>query len=314
MTDTPPPPPTPSEPPRRPADRQVIWPYVLIAVGLLLLFTNAGWLSGGAILSLLNLWPIALLAVGIDLLTNGRYRTPVVIGAIVLALVLWLGGLGGGGLRAFGVVEPVQVEHLLDGARAAEVELRLGVGEVRIDADAPPRTLLAGTILTGRGEAVEESVGRRGDVARIEVATRQQPGMSLGGMDRRRWDLSLTREVPIDLRVEAGVGDARFDLREADLARLSLRGGVGEIRVILPERGGYVGELNLGVGESDVVIPRGVEARVTVNMGLGGVEVEGPWQQNGRVYTTEGYATAASGDRIELTIDGGIGGVEVERE
>jgi hypothetical protein len=314
MTDAPSPPPSPHEPAPRPADRRIVWPYVLIGVGLLLLLTNVGWLSGGAILSLLNLWPIVLLAVGIDLLTNGRYRLPVVVGAIVVVLVLWLGGLGGGGLRAFGTVEPVQIEHLLDGARAAEVELRLGVGEVRVDADAPPRTLIAGTILTGRGERVEEAVGRRGDVARLEITTRQQPGMSISGMDRRRWDLSLTREVPVDLRVEAGVGDARFDLREADLARLSLQGGVGEITVILPERGGYVGELDLGVGETDVVIPRSVEARVTVNMGLGGVDVEGPWQQNGRVYTTDGYASAASGDRIELTIGGGIGGVEVERE
>ncbi len=314
MTDAPSPPPSSSEPPRRPADRRVVWPYVLIAVGVLLLFMNAGWLSGGAILSLLNLWPIALLAVGADLLTNGRYRLPIVIGAIVLVLVFWL-GFGGGGLRAFGTGEPVQVEHMLDGARAAEVELRLGVGEVRIVADAPPRTLMAGTIVTGRGERVEESVGRNGDVARLEIATRQQqPGMSMSGMDGRRWELSLTREVPVDLRVEAGVGDARFDLREADLARLSLRGGVGEITVVLPERGGYVGDLDLGVGEADVVIPRSVEARVTVNMGLGGVDVEGPWQQNGRVYTTEGYAGAASGDRIELTIGGGIGEVKVERE
>ncbi len=310
MTDVPSP--SPPDSPRR-RDRRMVWPYVLIAVGVLLLLMNAGWLSGGAFLSLLNLWPIALLAVGVDLLTNGRYRVPVVIGAIVLVLVFWL-GLGGAGVRGFGSSEPVQIEHLLDGARAAEVELRLGVGEVRVVTDAPPRTLVTGTIVTGRGERVEESAGRQGDVARVVIATRQQPGTSVSGFGQRRWDLSLTREVPLDLRVEAGVGEARFDLREADLARLSLRGGVGEITVVLPERGGYVGDLDLGVGEADVVIPRGVEARLTVNMGLGGVDVEGPWLQDGRVYTTEGYANAASGDRVDLTIGGGIGGVNVERE
>lgn len=324
MTDTPGTPSPPPPPPREPAgapppspSHRAAWPYVLIGVGVLLLLTNVGWLSGGALLGMLNLWPIVLLAIGVDLLTRGRYRTPVVAGAIVLGAVLWWSGLGGaglGGMRAFGSGEPVAVDHQLDGARAAEVVLRLGVGEVRVVADAPGGTLIAGTILTARGERIEESVGRRGDVARVEIASRQQAGMSISGGDRRRWDLSLTRDVPVDLSVDAGVGDVRFDLRAATLARLALSGGVGEVTVVLPERGGYTGTLDLGVGEAEVVIPRSVEARLTVSVGLGGVDVEGPWQRDGRVYVTDGYAAAPASDRIELTISGGIGGVAVDRE
>jgi hypothetical protein len=286
-----------------------VWAYALIAIGVLLLISNAGWLAGPTLFDLLNLWPVALLAVGVDLLTRGAYRVPVVIGAIVLALVLWF--TGASGVRAGG--DEVDVDHRLDGARSAEVVLRLGVGEVLVRADAPADQLLGGTVVTARGETLTQDASRDGDVARLVLATRSQGG-SIVGSRGRTWDLSLTRAVPVDLRVEAGVGESRFDLRDATLSRLTMRGGVGEIDVTLPERGGYVGDIDLGVGEATIVVPRGVEARVVATAGLGAVEVEGDWQRDDRVYTTPGFAEAAPSERIEVTIDGGIGAVELERE
>ncbi|MFN2322943.1 MAG: toast rack family protein [Trueperaceae bacterium] len=303
------PPPAPPSPPPRGGGAPV-WAYALIGVGALMLLVNAGWIRGIDVLSILNLWPVALLAVGADLLTKGGYRLPIVAGAIVLGAVLLMGG--GFGTRGTG--ETVAVEHGLDGARAAEVVLRLGVGSVEVHADAPAGRLLAGTVVTARGEQLDQVAGRRGDVARIELTVRQQSGTSISSNARRSWDLGLTREVPVDLRVDAGVGDVRFDLRDATLSGLDLSGGVGEIDVVLPARGGYVGRLDLGVGEASVELPEGVEAHLTISVGLGGADVEGDWLRDGREYTTPGYAQAAAEDRIELTISGGIGGVEVERD
>ncbi len=306
----PPVPPAPPSPPPTGGRETPVWAYALIGVGVLMLLLNAGWIRGIDVLSVLNLWPVALLAVGADLLTKGSYRLPIVAGAIVLGAVLLMGG--GLGTRSAGATEAV--DHGLDGARAAEVVLRLGVGSVDVHADAPAGRLIAGTVVTARGEQLDQVAGRRGDVARVELIVRQQSGTSIASNARRAWDLGLTREVPVDLRVDAGVGDVRFDLRDATLSRLDLSGGVGEIDVVLPARGGYVGRLDLGVGEADVILPRGVEARLTVSVGLGGADVRGEWLREGREYTTPGYAQAAPADRIELTISGGIGGVKVERD
>jgi hypothetical protein len=261
------PPPAPSSAPPRGRGAPT-WAYALIGVGVLMLLVNAGWIRGFDVVALLNLWPVALVAVGADLLTKGRYRVPVVIGAVVLGAILLFGG--GFGSR--------------------------------------------GTVVTARGEQLDQVAGRRGDVARVELVVRQQSGTSISSNARRAWDLGLTREVPVDLRVDAGVGDVRFDLRDATLSRLDLNGGVGEIDVVLPARGGYVGTLDLGVGEAEVVLPRGVEARLTVSVGLGGADVQGDWVRDGREYWTPGYAQATPADRIELTISGGIGGVSVEHE
>ena len=310
----PPSPPPPAGPPPagpRPGGRGApVWAYALIAVGVLMLLVNAGWIRGIDVFSLLNLWPVALLAVGADLLTKGRYRLPIVAGAIVLGAVLSFGG----GLGARGVGATEAVDHGLDGARAAEVVLRLGVGSVEVRADAPAGRLIAGTVVTARGERLDQVAGRRA----TWPASSSSSGSSRARRSRR------TRGVPGTWRSPArcpstcaskpASASVRFDLRDATLSRLDLAGGVGEIDVVLPERGGYVGRLELGVGEATVTLPRAVEARMTVSMGLGGADVEGDWLRDGQVYTTPGYDQAAPADRIDLTISGGIGGVDVERD
>lgn len=286
-----------------------LWPYLLIGAGVLLLLANFGWLRFGSLWSLLDLWPVVLIAVGVDLLTAGRYRSIVVVAAVVVAAAWWAADLGG--VVAGG--ERIEVAHELAGARAAEVVLDLGVGEVVLVADAPADTLLSGTILSGRGETIQQRPSRSGDVARVEIASRQTGGTTWTGNEQRRWTLSLTERVPVDLRVDAGVGRTTLDLRDAELSALRYSGGVGEATVTLPDDGGYGARFDLGVGATSIRLPDDVEARMTVRTGLGRVSVNGDFDRVGDVYTTRGYDAADPDDRIELAVEGGIGGVTIVR-
>lgn len=317
MTDTPRPEPTPAPgpppAPRAPRRDTPVWAYLLIVAGVVLLIVNAGWLSFGRLFDLLALWPIALLAIGADLLTRGRYRLPIVAGAAVLTLVLWLTGAGAGGWGVGGTGEDYAIDHALEGARAAEVVLRLGVGDVDLDTDAGAGRVLTGTVHTGRNEVLNQTHTVQGGVVRVVLQAEQKPGTTGRSGDRRAWDLSLTRTVPVDLRIDAGVGDIELDLRDATLSYVNFSGGVGEVDVALPDRGGYTGEIDLGVGDASISIPRDVEARLRVSVGLGGVEVNGEWSREDRVYTTAGYASAPTSERIELTVNGGIGRVAIDR-
>lgn len=299
--------PMPSGPSVPPSPRaRPVWPYLLIAAGVVLLAVNLGWLSFGIVGRLLSLWPVALIAVGADLLTGGRYRLQITAVAVIAAVVWAFTGVGGTGER-------VEVAHPLDGARSAEVTLRLGVGDVSIDADAPAGSLANGTIDTGRGETITQRLTRSGDVARLEIASQTQGPASVGPNDVRRWSLSLSGEVPLDLRVHAGVGRNTLDLEDATITALVYTAGVGETIVTLPEQGGYQGDFDLGVGATTVRIPEEIEARVTVRSGLGRVSVGGTFTHDDDVYTTPGYASASPGERIDLTVRGGVGAVTVQR-
>jgi hypothetical protein len=309
MTDAPTPPPAPPPPQRRSAP--AAWPLALIVVGVVLLAANLGWFNAFALLSLLQYWPVALIAVGINLITRGRYLTPIVIAAVVVALALWSAD---DGLRALvGTTtagETVAVQHDLMDAASARVTLDLGVGRVRIDGGAPSGVLATGSIRTGRGETIEQAYGRENGAALLELRSRQTPGVNIGTNEARSWELSLTREVPLALRVNAGVGETRIDLRATQLIDASYRGGVGGSELLLPA-GGYAASIDVGVGATTVRLPPDAAARVTVTTGLGRATVQGEWRRDGDVYTTPGYDTASQ--RIELRVAGGVGAVTVDR-
>ena len=309
MADAPQPAPPP--PARRGAGP---WPIILILIGVVLLGSNLGWfrLNLSAVLSLLNYWPVVLVAVGLNLLTRGRYVTPIVFGAIALALVLW--SAEGNLQRLVGGAAPgqtVTVRHELEGAMAARVTMELGVGQVRIDGGAPGGALVTGTIQTVAGEEIEQAYGRENGTALLELRSLDRYRTVTTGINElRRWELSLTREVPLALRVNAGVGENRIDLRAVQLVDLSFRGGVGESQLQLPA-GDYSGSVDVGVGATTVHLPPDAAARVTLTTGLGRATVQGEWRRDGDVYTTPGFEDAAQ--RIELRMSGGVGAVTIDR-
>jgi len=310
MADAPTPPPSPPPPPQR-RSAPAVWPLVLIVVGVVLLAANLGWFNAFALLSLLQYWPVALIAVGVNLITRGRYLTPIVVVAVVVALALWSADDGLRGLVGSTTAgESVAVQHELMEAASARVTLDLGVGRVRIDGAAPSGMLATGSIATGRGETIEQAYGRENGAALLEIRSRQTPGVNIGTNEMRSWELSLTREVPLALRINAGVGETRIDLRGTQLIDASYRGGVGGSELLLPA-GDYAASVDVGVGATTVRLQPDAAARVTVTSGLGRATVQGEWRRDGDVYTTPGFETA--GQRIELRVSGGVGAVTVDR-
>lgn len=289
-------------------------PILLILIGGLLLLGNLGLFDWRAVFGVLELWPLLLIALGIDILTRGSYRLWVVLGAVVLGALMWSGGpdwMGGG----FSVQrETHTIDYALSDAERAEVELNHGVGSLRL-ASLPEGSgsLLAGEIVTGRGERLERSFDVSGGTAVLRLRAEQRGRIfNVGGGDRE-WRLALARGVPVDLRVDAGVGRTVAELDGVRLSALDLDAGVGEVRVTLPERGGYAADIDAGVGEVVVRLPSQLAVRATIDTGLGGTRVLGPFERDGDTYTTSGYAQADDDDRVELRINGGVGQVTVER-
>ena len=291
-------------------------PILLIGAGLLLLAGRFGVFDWRTALGILELWPLLLIALGADILTRGRYRLPIVLGAVLLGAFLyrapaWVPIAGGGG----GEVHEVAVER--GSARSAEIELDHGIGRLTLDAlPADSDLVLGGEVTTGRREGLVQEASVRGDVARVRLASRRRGffvfGIDVGGGDRA-WSLGLNDELPADLDLDTGVGDSLLNLRDVTLTNLELDSGVGDVRLTLPETGGYAAEIDSGVGEVRVRIPRSVEARVVVDSGIGDVEVQGDWSARGDAHETPGYGSATAAQRVDLRIDGGVGEITVTR-
>jgi hypothetical protein len=296
--------------PPRPSQRSPrLLPLLLIVAGGVLLLANLGLISPLPILSLLNLWPLVLIAVGVNLITTGRYRTAITAITVLLALAWVIGGFG------VGVGERTPLSIARGEASSAHIDLRMGVGELLLRAHpnalAP---LISGDVFLAAGEELIERVSDEDGVRRVRIDVTAVPGpVQLARPSEATWSLALSRDLPLSLRVQQGLGRLELDLSDVQLSGLNLEGGLGEMMLTLPSSGGYRGDVSVGAGSVSVLIPSSVAVRVVARRGLGAIRVEGDFVQSDERYTTPGFDEVADDARIELTIQGGLGSISVRQ-
>lgn len=284
-----------------------VLPALLIALGLVMLALNSGLVSWAALLGVLQLWPLVLIAVGVDLLFRGRYRLVITAVTLALGMVFYLGLVPWPGMAP---AETHTIAQTLQGAQRAEVLLQSGVSELRIGALTSSDQLIEGTVQTGAGEQLAENFRLTGSAASYTLRSEQRGTQFFASQRERLWDVRLSDALPLTLEVSTGVGRARLELTALQLTDLRVDTGVGETLVTLPRQGQYDVTINAGVGATTLRIPEGVAARLEISRGLGAVNMRGTFEQDGNVYKTPDYDTATN--RAEVRVSGGVGAITVE--
>ena len=283
----------------------LVGPTVLILVGIVLLLNNLGWTQIN-VWDLVRLWPVLLIAGGVELLIGQRSRLgSVIVLGVMLALLA-------GGLWMLTESTPVastegqEISVPLEEAERAEIEIGFGVGTLQIGSMSEPDVLLNGTIELHRGERLERDVDLSADRAYVNLQSRADWPVPLFGLEGdRHWSLNLYRGIPVDLRVDAGVGDAHIDLRRMDLIGFTAKMGLGRAIVILPASGVVEADIDGGVGDLVVEVPEGTAVRVQASTGLGHTSVPASYRRDGDSYVSPGYDSSES--QIDLVIESGVG-------
>ena len=255
------------------------WPIVWIVVGVLLLLSTTGQLGTGPGELIEQGWPWLLVALGVWFL----------IGAVV----------PGGSKPQEHLVVPLRA------AAQASVRIKFRAGTLTTGIAA------LGALVDGdfRGGVVHREL----DPGSVELEQDTSWGMPWLNQEST-WNVGLTGEVPLDLRLEGGASRTRLDLRESKLRRLELKTGASETTVILPRAAGATDvRAEAGAASVTFLVPTGVAARIGTRMGLGSIQVdESRFPRMGDGYQSIDYATAEN--RIDLDIQGGVGSVRVRGE
>ena len=295
-----------------------VWPVILIGAGIVFLLNNLGLVGWDVWSTLFRLWPVLLIAVGLDILVGRRFPLDSLLLAGLLVVVLALAVQGalpvGVNASASGNVDRTEtVSQAIDGAERATVDIRFGSGALNVTALASDSgSLVEGTADLSRGETLRQDYRKSGDAGAftLESAGTWSSGPDFILAPEKTWDLSLNRDLPLDLIVDAGAGQSTLDLVNLNLRSLTLDGGVGQVTVKLPAKGKYDVRIDGGVGQVIVMVPEGLAARVNVDGGLGGVTTQGAFRRDGDNYLTGDYATAEN--RATITVTGGVGTVALK--
>lgn len=253
------------------------WPVAWAVVGVLLLASTTGSLGVGPIELFEQAWPWVLVALGVWFL----------IGALVP---------GGGSGETLALP--------LGGAGSASVRISFGAGELRTHA-AAPGMLVDGTFAGGVRHRL---------VGPGQVELSQDIDMGIPWLDRSStWDVGLTAEVPLDLRLDTGAYRGRIDLGPLRVAHLELHTGASDTHIRLPTAAGMTTvRAESGAASLTLEVPSGVAARIRSRMTLGETSVDAAhFPRVGDGWESPDYATAS--DRVDIDVQGGVGSLKVIR-
>lgn len=234
-------------------------------------------------------------------------RKRVLKAAAVLAVVMGLLAAGCGEVSQEARTESQRVE--LGGAESARVEINMGAGLLQIAGGA--QDLLEANFTYSQESwkpEVNYAVSGSEGVLSIEQpsVTSVVPSPSL----RYEWALRFNSEVPMEMKIEMGVGGGQLELGDLNLRKLDLSVGVGGVELSLD--GDWEANLDAtisgGVGGLKISLPRDVGVRVEAKSGLGGVDAR-DFHKDGDVYTNDAYGS--SDVTLNVRIEVGVGGVEL---
>jgi hypothetical protein len=203
--------------------------------------------------------------------------------------------------------DSVSVER--DASEFLRVNLNMGAGNLNLSSGGTGK-FLEGT-LTYNIDSWKPVV-QYSSSAGHGVLTVEQPGShhSHIGNLRYEWNLRLANDIPIDLSVHFGAGDAKLKLGGLSLRSVEVEMGVGQLDLDLrgaPQRD-YDVRIRGGVGEATIRLPRDVGVSAEANGGIGSVHTEG-LRREGAHWVNDAYDRAKT--TIHLDVQGGIGAINL---
>ena len=299
--------------------RSFFWPLLLIGVGIVWLMANIGIIESFSLAFLFRLWPVVLIAIGLDFMFGRRSQIlGALIGLGVVAFVVLLLVMApnldvdlGPELQTLNFSEP------LDDATTARIDLDLTHYPVTIGVLEDSNALIVAELETL--EDVSFNVqGANNKVVRLKPRGETSVFDWVGTLGKdARWEIGLSPQIPVDLRVDGGSGSVRLDLGSMILERFDIHGGSGSTRVTLPSSTeSYVVRLDGSSGSFTVDIADGAEfdANIDVNSGSFKISFTGTAQAELDIDGGSGSTTITvpEGAGVRLVVrDSGTGSVRV---
>jgi hypothetical protein len=256
----------------------IFWPLLLIAVGVMFLLINFGVLPANTWDVIWRFWPVILIVIGLDIIWRWARRSNA----------------------------PVQTEALsfdLGGLTEAEVKIEFGAGQLHVGACDTPGKLAEGEFSGGVQYRLH------GDDLKLKMP--EDSWMWERATDRR-WEVRLTRAIPLHVRVRTGASRVELDLTELRVTDLRVGAGAAESIIHLSRAAGQTrAHVETGAAATVIHVPEGVAARIRANMALGTVRIDSArFPQTGNEYCSPDYATAPN--KLDLQLEGGVGEVVVQ--
>lgn len=210
----------------KPTGGPVLWPLVLVMVGVLLLLNNFLLING---FNATSLWPLLLVAAGAHILLRGDFLPSATV-------------------KTFGITR--------GSVESATLEINSGEIDVQISALQREGRLIAGQYASNS----RPYMGVNETQAYLKMERGSTPWLSFGD-----WEMGLSRDLPWQILVSTHLGQVQLNLSDLIVQRVIVGTGFGDIRVVCPKEAFGPLQLHSSVGNIHVITPRGYQTHITIN-------------------------------------------------
>lgn len=196
------------------------------------------------------------------------------------------------------------------GAESAVANVMMGIGKLRISGGATHLldAMFVYNIPSWKPIVEYDVNGSKGNL------TVRQPEQARGAVNARyEWELRLSNELPMDLRVDLGAGTTNLDLRGLDIGTFDLDAGAGQAMVDLTGdwRRDVTATIKAGVGEITLRLPKSTGVRVEIKRGIGAIDTDG-LKRDADAYVNDAFGSSAA--TMNIAITAGVGAIHLQQE
>ena len=206
-----------------------------------------------------------------------------------------------------GPTQQTSAEVGLGGAQSARIELNMGAGEMNVRGGAG-KLVDAHFEFNVPGSEPKIDSSTSGSEAIVNIS--QPKDIHFGGNRHYVWNIDLNNEVPLDLQLHCGAGQAKLDLGDLNLRSVDTQMGAGQVDLDLrgkPAHDYYV-NISGGVGQATVRLPSDVGIRAEASGGLGSLSVTGLQKKDDH---WENDLWEKGKANVRLKVQGGIGEIRI---
>lgn len=291
-------------------NRGLLFPLVLIAIGVVVLLANAGVLSSDALLRLGDLWPLLLVILGLQLILNHtlarQQATLIGLGATVAIVIAAIAYAALAPAAPFGTRQANSSESL-GGLTAATLELNYDAATVDIQAGSMGDSLYQARVDYPSSDN-PPTISLDRVTGTVEIRESSSFALfRLFGSSRRHLTVTLSDRIPWSIQVGGGATNLRLDLRLVQLSKLEVSGGANRLDAQLPNAKGTV-LIDVSGGASNLTLRAAAQSewRVAVSGGVSAVTINGSSSGTlGGEFQRQSPGYNAATNRFDITISGG---------
>ncbi len=288
-----------------------IFGIFLLFLGIIFLLQTLNVLPWGLWGTLWRFWPVLIIAAGLSILLR-RYN-PWLVSALILVLLFAFLGIAiwqhGSSLPAGETAKSFSVP--LNDLESAQIQINFTAGSLTIGSlpATSPNFVEADSGM--RNGDMRASFQRQDSEGILRLST-EQANRRFWDEDENRWEIQLTRAIPLTVDVQSAVGNLELNLSELKVTELQMDIDAGNYIVKMPSSAGVTrAYIKADIANIEVTIPEGVAAKLKIDTDLSALEVdESRFPRNGDYYISPDFERAKN--RVELELDCDIGRVQVK--